>query len=496
MRIAPLLAILTLTASGGCSTLYVNDANLAKQADAADAAVQAADTINPYTVQLANLQALGAQEDQAVAALGVARRDAFVAKHLGDPPAALAQALKGDACARLADLSGGTPCAADGASVKLFNALAALSHRIAVAQAVVDDDQATAASIRADYERDKTSDDTDKDSCVAILNPPAGPPPKVSAAAAGHYNRLIRLCQSLDTAQKALAAIGSAPNFGAGSPLGKALAESAPPAPNPASVGPNDEVLKAQIKAAAALSKDGNAATLATFQAEVERLLRDASTAAKIAGLKTLQAGISDQLNGDLCTQTPPVNGTDCKAIAATSASGRAVAVWTALQALAQVLDANDPRYRSASWLAAANAILAAEKQDAQIQADAEAQAASLARTRLFRLAAAASHLAEAHGFAAKTKPCSGADPAYCGLAATLAAWNEGLIPADVLAYRETQVFSQTVVRRQRAAQTEQQALARSASASLKAYADGGVPPSVIAQLLVDAGLIAAVAAK
>jgi hypothetical protein len=490
-----LVAILALTATGGCSTLYVNDANLAKQADAADAAVQAADTINPYTVQLANLQALGAQEDQAVAALGVARRDEFVAKHLGDPPTALAQALDADACARLAELSGGTPCAANPTGVALLKSLAALSHRIAGAQAVVDDDQATAASTRTYYERDKASDDTDKDSCEAILNPPAGAPPKVSARAAGHYNNLISDCQALDTAKKFLAAIGPAAHFGAGSPLAKALAESAPPTPPPFNPGPSDATLQAQIKAAAALSKDGNAASLASFQAEVERLLKDASPVAKIAGLKTLQSGISDQLNGALCAP-PPANGTDCKAIAATSASGRAVAVWTALQALAQVLDANDPRYRSANWLAAANAILAAEKQDAQIQADAEAQAASLARTRLFRLAAAASHLAEAHGFAAKTKPCSGADPAYCGLAATLAAWNEGLIPADVLAYRETQVFSQTVVRRQKAAQTEQQALARSASASLKAYADGGVPPSVIAQLLVDAGLIAAVAAK
>ncbi len=326
-----------------------------------------------------------------------------------------------------------------------------------------------------------------------ILNPPAGSS-KVSAGALSAYKDLISDCQALDAAQKALAALGPAAHFGAMSPLGEALAESAPPAKNPATAGPDDATLQAQIKAAAALAKGGDAKALATFQTQVEDLLKTATTAAKIAGLKTLQAGVSDQLNGALCAP-PPATGTDCKAIAATSASGRAASVWTALQALAQTLDANDPRYRSANWLAGANAILAAEKQDAQIQANAEAQAAAMAHTRLLRLAAAASHLAETHSFVAtKTLPCSGADPAYCGLAATLAAWNEGLIPADVLAYRETQVFSQTVVQRQKAAQTEQQALARSASASLKAYADGGIPPSVIAQLLVDTGLIAAAA--
>jgi hypothetical protein len=495
VRVLFVLAVLSALGLGGCTTVYVNDPDLAKQADAADTAVQGADTLKPYSTQLANLQAYSAQQDLAVANRDVATRDGVVTSMLDDTPADSLAALDKDACKRLEALvvSEGLDSENTCADKHKISLLSSFFDRAGSDSRVIDEDQQTVEATRAAYERVRT-DPKIKDDCETLRT--ATLSPSFGIDGPGQLYALQDDCRQLDLAQQGLKGLVDGLGLGPDSALTAAYRDAQPPAPRPkTTTSEQDQQLEDEIQRAKDLAKGGDLKSLADFQAEIEDILKDSSGAAQLVGLTRVQQALAGVLSGTLCSP-PPASGVDCKSLAVASTAGRAAAVWSLLEAIAQTMDANDPRLRSANWLAAANAILTAEKANATIQANAEAEAVASAKTRFTFLARAASGFAKVD-LASPPKPsCPGADPWFCGLAAYLSAWNDGLIPADIYAYRETLIFSRTVLQQQLAAQTEQQGLSRAASASLKAYADGGIQPSAIAQLIVDAGLFGVAAAK
>jgi len=488
--LAPGLAL----ALSGCASVYLNDADLAKKTDSADAAVQAADTLRPYATELASIDAFSAQQDQAVAARDVAQRDDFFASHLVEDAATLLSSLDKDACKRLKGLLGPQGCGSARAAETLQN----LRTRMVGYQRLAIEDQASVAATRAAYERLRAPGDSAPDDCDSALRkpPPAGMTPAVSNA----FQDVKSDCTALAVPQDGLARTLAAAALDPASALGQAESEASAAIARTTAAGVNDAALRQAISDAAALSASGNLADLKALQDKLGDVFKYATPAARIAGLTSVQTRLDQIQTGLICAPGSAV--AKCTAVAAASTSGRTAAVWAGLEALAHYFDANDPRYRSATWLAAANAILAAEKADARLQAQAAKETAALASARADRLWRATKYLEQVHqivrdpsGPAVRTI-CPDTPAAFCALAADLDAWNYGLIPDGILQARESLVFARASVRRQLAAQTEQQALARAASASLKNYADGGIPPAVIAQLLVDLGLTAAVAAK
>src|SRR5476651_561824 len=93
MPCAVAAALALAFAVSGCASIYVNDPEMAKKADAADSSLQAADTLKPYSDQLANLAAFDTQEDAAVASLYVAMRN----RDLADLPLVVTSAPNGGA---------------------------------------------------------------------------------------------------------------------------------------------------------------------------------------------------------------------------------------------------------------------------------------------------------------------------------------------------------------------------------------------------------------
>lgn len=491
MRILAACASLALLALSGCASVYVSDPGLAKQADTADAAVVSADTLKPYATQLANLDVFSAQQDLAVAERDVATRDAVVAQTIGAPEAKRLKDLSADACRRLVEVVGGDPCS-DPAEL---TALSYFAQQLAVDSYVIGEDQRTLNSSRAAFERLRQPSDPADDDCDAVAGlqlPAAGTGTLIQTQLSDIQSDCKALNDAIAALDKLIIRLGAAPDKA----LRVAYAATLPPPKAAPSPNAMDAAIKQQIAAAASLAKTGDVASLAEYQKNVEIALKDASAAAKIVRLGDLQKGIGDLLTGTLCSP-PPKSGVDCSTLASASTSGRAASVWSLMQAIAQNFDANDPRMRSANWLAAANAILAAEKTDAKIQVAAERDEAASADARFQALGRAATSLAKVALFDRQSKmECPGAPRSRCATAAYLDAWNTGLTPADVLAYRDTLILRRTIIKKQLAAQTEQQSLARAASASLKAYADGGVQPATIAQLIFDAGLLGVAATK
>ena len=137
---------------GGCASVYVNDAALAKKADAADSAVQAADTLKPYADQLANLKAFAAQEDAAVAADYVAQRDADLVTLLPLEEGARAVEVDRRACARLQILVAEGVCS----SAAALETLAAFATQADVLTSQLSQDNALVQTTRGTYERLRT----------------------------------------------------------------------------------------------------------------------------------------------------------------------------------------------------------------------------------------------------------------------------------------------------------------------------------------------------
>jgi hypothetical protein len=165
---------------------------------------------------------------------------------------------------------------------------------------------------------------------------------------------------------------------------------------------------------------------------------------------------------------------------------------------MAIAADDNDPRYRSASFLAAAKALAAAQKADAELIVAYDKAAMVRANARADYLLGELALLVRAYGALTKTKGAAncGVAAVDCALPIYIASWNDGRIPVEVLDGRDLQAARELALQRQETVAAQQRAILLAASTSLKAYADGGIQPQTLARVAQSVGLIAATAAK
>lgn len=462
---------------------YIRDNARAKAAAETDAALQGALALKVYDDQLARLKAFAGREDQAEAALGVAQRDAVVAEILSAPlvkpkgkggDKTRAEKLHEEACLRLSHLTGQSICdkPAD------LDRLAAFEPDYASGRRIERQFAGLVVSARRTYERHvEKTDRLPKYDCKGLASAPiTGPEHDALTTLRSHCRRhtdqtryLEELIQTsrwgglLDGASSALALYD------------KEASTLAPPAG-----------LEAEIHAAVDAAKATRAAELVTHAKAIEKLLDGASTAARVAGWQAAEDQFNDALRFIVCGRGAKADS--CAETDSSDDRSRAIATWEVLQALATLDDARNPKVRSARWLAAARAIAGAQKRDAQLQLAAVKARGALAQARHFMLLREASLLAQAvqhlePGKGEERKPCP-REASSCALPLYVASWNLGHIQAEVLAAREIQIFRETTVRRQKAAAEAQRELILSASASLKAAAEAGLEPSLIAQSL------------
>lgn len=224
--------------------------------------------------------------------------------------------------------------------------------------------------------------------------------------------------------------------------------------------------------------------------------------ATKLAGLDALDNAIDAWLKEGLCG-SPGVAG-DVKKDAEcdkaregkTAAAGKGF--WSLAVALTALSDANASEARSVQWLAAAKAIVAAERAKVALQVEQAKAEAAARRQRVGFMLSELSYLAQANHFLTVAAPaCRGGAPVgvsgsnyQCGLAAYVDAWNEGRLPGEVLYYRPFQLERTFLVKRARATAEKQFALAQAGTATLKAYGAGGLKPEEIGQLLFDLSVV------
>lgn len=145
---------------------------------------------------------------------------------------------------------------------------------------------------------------------------------------------------------------------------------------------------KGRSRGADKFAKSGSsAAQLASLEANITRLLKNAKPAAGFAGWSKVGDAIDSALQAQICWADDVDEGTKaeakCDDITPTSTAGRAGATWALAKALAQLGDANDQKRQAVHWLLAAKAIIAAEKANAKLELDEAKAVADASRARL-----------------------------------------------------------------------------------------------------------------
>jgi hypothetical protein len=509
-----MLLALSWAGASAADQIYINDPQIKTQAEAVDTALKAGDVSKVYDEQLANLKAITAVEDSAVAARGVADRDQEFARLVSENDPQLSRDLAARACGRLNYLAaangGPNECDRIAADPKLSKLVAAFPNGFSSSQSRQLQAEATRDVYLATYHR-LYPDDASHYDCDALLKGlPASAPAELQVA----HDQCANIAAEVQLRVDLVGDLGLQPKSRLQGALDAAVQQSQPaglPDPKLAEI-------RQQLAAAQAAAKGGDVEALASFRKNVEAALKDLKGAAKVVGWKTLASDLDTQLSSALCFDqaapaaagaAPPANAAaaagkpspapSCPSFTPTSGGGRAEAIWSMLQALAVAGQASDPKYRSASWIAAARAVTAQEAADAELIAQSEKAAATRSSMRAADMLGEASRLARAYR---ELQPSLG-PPADCPVARSacaltdyLASWNEGRIQVEVLDGRELQGARELVVSRQQSASAEQRAVILAASSSLKAYGEGGIQPDTVAQLLATLGLTAVTAAK
>jgi hypothetical protein len=255
--------------------------------------------------------------------------------------------------------------------------------------------------------------------------------------------------------------------------------------------------LQKQITKAEAAAKEAKAESLVAIRDDIEQILDGVGQAARLAGWEKVEEAMSKLLRAQVCSapkdsvDADKLAKAECDKVEPSSTTGKAAATWAFAEALSQLLQSNDKNLRTTQWLLAAKAIVAAEKVNAKLQLD---QAKAIAVAERSRLSA---HLEELSSLAyARTALAAGSSPGCtgsrvsCAYGAYTLSWNRGRIPGEVLEYRSIQIDREYAVRRAKAMAEKQRALAIVGASTLKAGADGGLKPELIAQLLLDLTLI------
>lgn len=276
------------------------------------------------------------------------------------------------------------------------------------------------------------------------------------------------------------------------------------------------QAIEAEIKAAEKFAKNSAEADLADLRRKIRERLHEAheaqntiegaklGAADELAGWDKANETIDALLRAEICdapdgaVEKTVKEEAKCPDVEAPTTTGRSQAAWALLKALAQLQDANAEARRGANWLLAAKAIVAAERADAALRLK-EAKAKSAASgQRLGALIEEAAGLIAARKWLARegeqgragfgdceldiTVP--GPANEHCAFASYADAWNRGRLPAEMLKYRPIQIDREFGVRRSRAVAEKQYALALAGTATLKEYGEGGITPEMVASLI------------
>lgn len=479
----------------GCG-LYLHDARLTGPAAKADDSLSKANTLAPFDQQLGILQSFAQEEDRAVATYWTSARNADLARLLatGNP-----QALSDAVRLRLERLVGAN--ATDQSFTASLSVLVGDRTRERDLEQLY---EGYAQDYRLQYDRLKPAGDTANTACPVLRDavPEAEadrlttlPDPLQQAR-----GRMAKNCWEAGRARAAVEAVDATIARSDGE-LKRALTElrqTEAEIGSPGQLSQHAVQLQAEVTRAEAYAKNGGAeADLAEFRNRVGELLGNVGIAARLAGWTKISDDVDKLLRAEVCAaeegevDADTLTAADCGNVSPTSTTGRAAATWAFAEAVAALVQANSPRSRSAQWLLAAKAIIAAEKAAARLQL-AEARlrgAAQLRRLEAMLREVSALHDSRAVLAGGSVPTCTGA--AYsCGFATYAEAWNQGRLPAEVLLYRPIQLTREYAVRRARAVAEKQRALALAGTGSLRAYAAGGLQPEAVAQALIDLGIL------
>ena len=508
----------------GSAQIYGHSDRLQKATDAAATAFpDQATALKPFDDQLANLTAFAPQEDLVVAQYWASVRDQQMTYAIGAPDTTTgAKLLSDDVDRRLATLLGaGNPVNETGwlTVPVLFNQR---GNTVRAAARIADD----LSDARADYQKTEPVGKSRDLTCPAVLGPqpepPEGPPEPGKQAQDAIFVKLVTLCHQEQTASSSantnsVAAIDAqiiaiADGGIPGAPHGALAAalldlETAETATKP-NLAPVNAKLAAEIAKATALSKTDDATGLLAFRDAINSVLKTVSPATKVAGLDKVSTALDALLLSDTCDSAKVTDdakkAAGCDKIEAQSTTAKVQAIWGFAQALAQLSDASDPHRRSAQWLAAAKAIVQADKDDAELDAAQKKMEAEILRNQVRALAFEGADLVAAR-MAAAGKPTKcftsakvgAVDKQFaCTLAPLVDAWNDGRIVAEVDTFRLIQFEREYAVRRARAAAAKQYALAQAGITSAKAYGAGGIKSATVAQILFDAAVLGLLGGK
>ena len=503
-------ALLATTTLPGCG-VYLHDERLVTPSTTAETSLTSANTVAVFDTQLGHLKAFAAEEDLAVARYLVALRDHDMARLIaGNYQAPNLSDIVNDRITELAP----NYLSDDDVLLELADVEAEFTRQAGLKEL---HQRSVARSLRTYERRIRDPKHGLKDDAIAARlakagckDMRAGLTKAAARALAGSKDELDEArgnlalgCWSIDDADQKIAG-GLQKMDGAGGLLeeiGKAVTKAE--ADVTTDLSPATQKLQAQIAAAEAASKKADTESLASLREDIRKALDGLGAGSRLAGLEKIDEAIGKLLKAEVCSaaegtvDATKLEEAKCDEVEATSTTGKVSAAWAFAEVLSQLLQAQNKDLRSTQWLLAAKAIVAAEKADAKLKADQARATASAQRARIM------AHLRELSGLVSARLKLAGKGSAECqsgdlGCAFGYYAlsWDNGRIQGGVLAYRPIQIEREYAVRRAKSAAERQRALALVGVSTLKAGAEGGLKPELIAQLLLDLTLIGVTAGK
>lgn len=503
----------------GCQSVYLHDEGLKTSTAKAHEALAGATPLKPFDDQLANLEAFAQREDLAVADFWTAARDAHLNGLIAAGDEGIRRRMPGEVSKRYGALVGGVdPERIETLREELIRAREAKARQERQAEGQRDAFLELWHKKNPDPEGEEEAPEEPDLSCKTLILTSADEERRLRQGDEADIRlaTLIATCRAFDReggkADKALMALTA----GGGLVARTADELKAAEAETEEQLSERARALKLAIEKAKEFDEQTSSqAQLAKLRDDIRDVLDNAGAATQLAGWKKADALVHGLLRAEICDAPDDAideatrTAAECDKVEDNSTTGKAQAGWAVLKAVAQLQDAGAEQRRSVNWLAGAKAIIAAEKADAALRLAQKSATAAMLRDKLDAQIREAAALAGAQLWLQPRGRLVGA-PAMnncwaaarapqrranynCAFAAYSDAWNQGRVPAEVLAFRPIQIDREFAVRRARSAAEKQYALAIAGAATLKQYGEGGIMPESVAQLLLDLTTIGAI---
>ena len=489
-RLRPLLLVLSL---GGCQGAYLHNSSLETRTAAANADLEKVNVDAVFAAQARMLSDFAADESAEVTAFTTVLRDQAITDLIRPEPLD-SSAL--NAADRLRDRVNedlrriyGTDALDD----ETLGKLSVLGRRRALYLERLENASTQYDAAAAEYLRVRPANDGRSVVCDSLAAPTGTTPIETHDIL---YEQIRLACDDLAIPD---------PIAGAGFATGSRLAtdlDAVSMARAAANKGRSEVAsIRADIQA---LERDARVDDRqGQFAAQIKALrdkLNEVAPVARVAGFdaieQALQTALADELD------------------ASTAASAPEAQVQALLKLIAATEQAGDvfgsqPRIQRINALLVALAEARHSLRMAQLAVDREMDQLRLAEAKLIATAGQVSALAEARrlidvglpedrAFATVRKSGTLEQRSTVGaaLAAYADSWNVGEIPYQVLVFREVEIDRAVAVRQAALTAEDYRAVLQPALAEVAAYGAGGVRPEVVAQLLGNLGIVAAIGAK